>query len=199
MSTAQSLVNRAATQLYDLSGVDWPDAELLDYLNEGLAALVTLVPGEFAVPQTVTHVPGTKQQLPLGGLALLRVMHAVDSLGKPTRAATRFELTAMDAIHPGWHQDRAGPVRQWGYAPEDRFVYWVYPPSDGSKAVIELALEPTPVGLQDALPVGSRFDGALVDYMLYRAYSKDTEYAGQDGRAALHYQAYRGAVSGKDS
>lgn len=196
MATAQTLVDRAGIQLYDETGLDWPEAELLGYLNEAIAHLVTSQPTEFATLEQVTHVPGTRQSLPAGGVALLRVRNAVNALGAATRGVTLFDLAAMDAVNPGWHAAKAGAVRQFAYDPRDPKVYWVYPPSNGTDAVIEYVLEPAALALGDTVPVGTRFEGALLDYLLFRAYSKDTEYAGQDGRAALHYQAYLGVTGG---
>lgn len=199
MATAQALLDRASIQLHDETGVDWPDSELLGYLNEALADLVSHQPGEFASTETVTHTTGVRQTLPAGAVALLRVQHALTPTGAASRAATMFNFIAMDTVSPIWRRARPGPVRQWAYDPRDPRVYWVYPPSDGSQALIELVREPQALTSVDPLPVSVRFNGALLDYVLYRAYSKDTEYAGQDGRAALHYQAYRGVVSGGSS
>jgi len=39
----------------------------------------------------------------------------------------------------------------------------------------------------------------LLDYMLYRAYSKDAEQAGNAQRAMAHYQAMADAINGIDS
>ena len=39
------------------------------------------------------------------------------------------------------------------------------------------------------------YTNALQDYILYRAYTKDTEYAGNAARAQAHYQAFVNALT----
>lgn len=49
----------------------------------------------------------------------------------------------------------------------------------------------TPIKLDDI------YANAILDYVLYRAYSKDAEYAANASRAALHYQAFTAALGAK--
>ncbi|MCK7581011.1 MAG: hypothetical protein MZV65_38935 [Chromatiales bacterium] len=49
----------------------------------------------------------------------------------------------------------------------------------------------TPIKLDDI------YANAILDYVLYRAYSKDAEYAANAQRAALHYQAFTNALGVK--
>jgi hypothetical protein len=39
------------------------------------------------------------------------------------------------------------------------------------------------------------FGNALIDFVLYRAYMKDAEYAGNNQRAAQHYQLFVSSIS----
>ena len=41
------------------------------------------------------------------------------------------------------------------------------------------------------------YQNVLIDYILYRAYSKDTEYTADQNRAAAHQSAYLAALNGK--
>lgn len=198
-TTANDLIQRAAVQLDDVGYANWQASELLDYLNEGLRALVKYAPTQFSVVESVTLQPGTRQTLPTGGVALIRVIRAINADASPGRAALPFDKAVMDAASPDWHQATEGAVRQWAYDPNDPTVYWVYPPqpSPAEKAEIEYVKSPVALSLGTELPVDERFEQALVDYMLSRAYGKDSEYAGEDGRAARHYAAYLEAVSGE--
>lgn len=195
MTTVAELLDRAAILLYDTGNNDYPALELLDYLNEGLQRMLALRPDQFTVTQVVTHVAGTKQTLPAGGVRFIRVARAVNLDGTPGRAASQFDWRAMDAVQPGWHFAPAASVRQYAGSAYPN-MYWVYPPSDGSKAEIEFVKEPAPLMLSDTLPVPPMFDQPLLDYVLARAYSKDTEYAGQDDRAAAHMSMFERGLNG---
>lgn len=196
-TTANDMIRRAGAQLDDRGYDAWHASELLDYLNEGLRATLTHIPQAFARTQVVSHQPGTRQQLPVGSAALIRVVRAINANGSAGRAAVPFDFNTMSSVAPDWHSAPAAPVRQYAYDPNDPRVYWVYPPAPpGSRAEIEHAPIPPLLGLEDELPIDERLEQALLDYMLYRAYSKDSEYAGEDGRAAMHYAAYLGGVGG---
>ena len=192
MATATDLINRAILQLNDPRNARWSVSELLEYLNEGVAALVRKVPAAHAVVDTVQLVAGTKQTLPATAIALIRVLRAVGVNGAAGRAVSYFDLNTMNAANPGWHTATAGAVRQYSYDPAVPRTFWVYPPqpTPAEKADVEYGVIP-PVLLPNAiLPIGAEYHGLLVDYMLFRAYSKDSEYAGEDGRAAYHYKAF---------
>lgn len=49
----------------------------------------------------------------------------------------------------------------------------------------------TPIKLDDI------YANVILDYILYRAYSKDAEYAANATRASLHYQAFTSALGAK--
>lgn len=196
MTPVSELIDRAAVQLHDLGGEDFTALELLDYLNEGLQRMVELRPDLFTVSEPLELVPGTRQRLPRGGAAFLRVERALQADGTPGRVAVAFDLESMDLADPNWHVAAPGPVRGFSGDPHDPRTFWVSPPSDGGQAEVVYVKAPPVLELHDEVPVGSRFDQALIDYILFRAYSKDTDYAGQDGRAGGHYQAYERGVNG---
>jgi hypothetical protein len=56
---------------------------------------------------------------------------------------------------------------------------------------------PNTVGLSDNLDVPDVFANAVMNYVLYMAYMKDAEYAGNSQRAANHYQLFTTSVTGK--
>jgi len=52
----------------------------------------------------------------------------------------------------------------------------------------------TPLVLGTTINIDDIYANALVDYMLYRAYSKDAEYAGNAQRAVAHYTAFSNSL-----
>jgi hypothetical protein len=81
-------------------------------------------------------------------------------------------------------------------------TFWVYPPA-ASGASVELIYQSTPSDFAASGPDAvtgtlteqeSLYGGAMVDYVAYRAFSKDSEYAGNANRAVVHYQQFANAI-----
>jgi len=196
VTKASEIVDRAAIQLYDEGNESWTAPELLDALNEALGALFELRPEQFRVSEVRELVAGTRQTLPAGE-RFVQVVRAIAADGSPGRATTPFDPAALNAVAPDWHQGAAGAVRQFapGLLQEE---FWVRPPAAaGDKAEVESQRPPQALGFSDALPVSGEFHQALLDYVLYRAYGKDIEAAGQDGRAVAHFTAFREGAGGR--
>lgn len=196
---ASTIVARCAGLLTDSGYKRWSEAELLDYLNEGLQAMVRRQPNLFATVADVTLVSGVKQTLPSGGVVLVDIKKAFAAGGAFYWVPRRVDLDALKLFAAKWPASSSGPVRQWAYEPDvNPIVYWVDPPQpQPAYAVqIEYAVAPAPVTSPDPLPTPPRYDDALVDYVLGRAYEKDATYAGQDGRAARHMKAFEEKTGG---
>lgn len=184
------LLDRAAVQLHDEGFTDWTPTELLEYLNEGIRFALGVRPDLFTVSKALQLVPGARQALPLRDIRLIRI-----------HGTSPFRLVDMDAFQPAWRSGADGPLEQVAYEPDTPDVFWTYPPQPDPAASVQadVVSDPTPVGPADELPIDQVAEQPLVDFMLYRSYSKDAEFAGQDGRAALHYQvAKEGLTGGRD-
>jgi hypothetical protein len=53
------------------------------------------------------------------------------------------------------------------------------------------------VSLTDNLSIPDIFANAIMNYVLYMAYMKDAEYAGNQQRASSHYGLFTASVTGK--
>lgn len=187
MALASDLVGLARTLLVDPNANGWTDAELLEYLNEALQVLARDMPTLFAITEEVQLVAGARQTLPAGGLAISGVI-----------GAAPFDFKAMNIASPDWRSHTAGDTRSWTQDPVDPKVFWVYPPQPSTSPAtetVEYIKAPTTLISADTVPTPSAYDQVLVDYMLYRAYSKDHEYAGDEARAGFHKAKYEAGVS----
>lgn len=200
MAKVHTILDTAAALLNDPRGEFWPRAELLKYLNAGLKAMVPLVPSQFSNTRTLTLAAGARQTLPSGSVALLQahcVVNADDSIGRGVRNVLK---SALDAVSPSWMSATSGVTREVAYDPKVPTEYWVNPPaSAGAKIQATTADEPGDVHVFDDVPVDERFHAPLIDYVLFRALTKDADFAKQDTRAAQHYQAFQEGVSGRSS
>lgn len=191
MTTAADILEQAQDILND-AGVRWLEAELLRWVNLGQQTIVTMRPDANALGQNLTLVAGTLQTLPAGGQLLIDIARnmGADGLtpGRPVRLVQR-ELLDMN---PSWHGETpANYIANYAYDERIPGEYWVYPPAQaGIKVFATVSMTPTTVAATgDDLDIGIRFDGALLDYLLFRAFSKDAA-VGSQQRAVTHFKSF---------
>jgi len=195
MATANDLTSRAAAVLNDPGNANWSAADLLVYLNDGLQLMVLRVPEQFATVQDIVLVAGAKQALPAPSALLLNVLKVAS--GRTPRLVDR---AALDAFSPSWQAAAQGETREWAYNPKDPFVFWVSPPAVAAAALtIETADYPAVLAGGSTVPVDDAYHPALVDYVVYRALSKDADYAADDNRAGFFYTRWVEATGGDAS
>jgi hypothetical protein len=194
------IISRVRTQLIDPAGVRWTDVELLQWLSDGQRTIVALDPSAAPNSATVPLVAGTKQSLPAGGYMLLSVIRNIAVGGAPGRATRIVTREAMDAFNPSWHTDASsGVVKHYLYDPENSGVWYCYPPNDGTGQVEMLyGLYPVDVtSLSSPLTVQPIYETPLVDYVLFRANQKDSDFAAGQQAAQMYLAAFM-AFMGQD-
>jgi len=199
--TAGTIVGQAATQLTDIANVRWTQAELLQWLNAGLRQIVTMQPNSNSKLTVVTLVAGTRQSIPADGWMLLRINRNMGTTGTtPGRAIRVVSREVMDAFNPYWHTDTATlEVKNFIYDLEDQTAFYVYPPNiGGQKIELNYSEQPTDLTAGQAIPIFDVFASALLDYIMYRACSKDAEYAPGLQLAQLYLSTFTAAIAVKD-
>ena len=203
--TAQSIIRRCIETLQDNTSVRWPVNELVRYLNDGQREVVLHRPDAMVTSATVTCVPGTKQTLPANGVKLIEVVRNARAAGTK-RAVRMVNREILDAQTPGWHAIAgADDVLHFMYDPRDPRVFYVYPPATAATQLdIVYAAYPADIAepadgalftaVTGNISLPDIYGNALQDYILYRAYSKDSEYAGNAQRAQAHYAAFANAL-----
>jgi len=208
--TVQSVLDRVQTTLQDTTGVRWPvTGELVLWINDAQREIALLKPDASAVNETITLVDGTKQSIPSTGNRLLRVVRnmsaASDGVGRRSVRIVSREI--LDAQTPDWH-DPSVPgdaahgsiIKHYVYDEADPRSFYVYPGVAATfPAYIEIvySANPATVGENDDLTIPDLYANAVMNYVLYMAYMKDAEYAGNNQRAASHYQLFTTSVTGK--
>lgn len=200
--TAQSVVDKVQVILQDTTGVRWPDSELLDWLNDGQREIVLYKPNAFIKNLAVRMAGGTKQSLPADGVQLIDVVRNMGTNGMTPGRAVRITMReVLDSQLPDWHSETpSSVVKHYVYSLFDPKNFYVYPPQPAAgQGYIELVYgaSPTDTTLGGTITLDDIYQNVLVDYILYRAYSKDTEYAADQNRAATHQNAYIAALTGK--
>jgi hypothetical protein len=194
-ATAQRLIERASTILQDPDNTRWPENELLNWLNDGQREVALFKPDAYPKVDTVALDEGTRQSIPDGGSQLLDVLR-----NQGGGVVTLVSRSVMDEHRPDWHQvDSSAEVKHFMFDERNPKTFWVYPPNDGTGSVEVLySAAPEDVAVEDTILIDDTYANALVDYILYRAYMKDADYAANDQRAANQYNRFLSSLGAMD-
>jgi hypothetical protein len=203
--TAASIIQRAVGTLQDTTSVRWPADELVRYLNDGQREVVIYRPDASVANETVTCTTGSKQTLPADATKLIDVVRnaAVASAKGPVRMINR---TILDAQIPDWHaQAGSVDILHFMYDARDPLTFYTYPPALPT-ASLDIVVSKYPVDVVEPasgelfsdvagdIGIPDIYGNVLLDYVLYRAYTKDAEYAGNAARAQAHYNAFAASL-----
>ena len=196
--TGQEIVDRARRILQDTTsgGTRWRDAELLDWINDAQREIVLLKPNSYSSVEDHTLVQGTKQDLPATGLLLLTVVRNTGG-----RAVRRVDRNILDSENPDWHNaTESNTVEHYVFDEDSPTTFWVYPPQTATPGQVEIIYSRAPAelaSLANVISLNDIYANVILDYILYRAYSKDTDYAGNQQRAANHYNGFNNSLGVK--
>jgi hypothetical protein len=204
--TAASIVHRVVDILQDTTSVRWPIPELVRYLNDGQREVVLYRPDATIKDATVACAAGAKQSLPSDGAKLIDVIRNSASSGT-SKAVRMVAREVLDAQIPNWYGLTGElDVVHFTYDPRDPKTFFVYPPAlTTSRVDITYSAFPTNVAepadgsvysdVSGNMDLPDIYGNVVTDYILYRAYSKDSEYAGNAQRAQAHYGAFANALN----
>ena len=202
--TGTNIVDRAAIVLQDTTGVRWPQTEeLLLWLNDGQREVVLRKPDAYAQNVVVQLVAGTKQSIPATGIQLLDVIRNMGTGGAtPGRAITRIDREILDEQRPNWHSETASAeTKHYMFDPRDPKHFYVYPPQHATAGQVEEVYASSPTDLSalgDTITLDDIYSGVLLDYILYRAYSKDADLTPTaPQRAISHYNSFLASLGAK--
>lgn len=198
---ASSILSKAKTLLQDTTGVRWGDPELLGWLNDGQREITMFRPDVYSRLASLALVVGTRQTIPSDGTAAIKVTRNMGVGGTVPGAPIRHvPMDLLDANVPDWHSRTAVAVIL--HATTDVRMprtFFVYPPAIAGTFVELLYAAPPPdvTVVSAAISIDDVFAGPLVDYVCFRAYSKDQDMSGNDSRAAAHRALFEKTLSAK--
>lgn len=184
-----SIMGRVNTLLKDTAWLRWPKSELLDYFNDAIRAIILIRPDAGASNEVITCVPGTKQSLPAGAIRLLDVIRLVDG-----RAIKPVPRDVLDTNYPDWH-DTSGAIERYIYNERIPKQFFVFPGAEGADQIDAILARVPPEVLLDnidsaVIPIDDLYVNPVIDWMMYRAFSKDAENGANSSLAAQHYQGF---------
>ena len=206
--SVQSVIDRVQATLQDTTGVRWPVVgELVLWINDAQREIAYLKPDASAKNTTITLAEGTKQEIPSDGNRLLRAVRNMSAAsgGTGARVVRLVQREVLDAQTPSWHDPtvtgdaaHTNIVKHYIYDEQNPRNFYVYPGVSGS-AYLEIiySANPSTVGQGDNLDIPDIYANAVMNYVLYMAYMKDADYAGNQQRAASHFQIFTVSITGK--
>lgn len=179
------VISKASVIANDIKAVHWTSDEMLTWLNEGARLLCVDKRDAYVKRATQQLVAGAKQALPDDAIVLLDVITS----NSPVRTCDK---SALDAFDPQWRSRTRSFVTNYMYSSDEHPVFWVYPAQSATPATVELVYSayPQPPVVGGTLPVLQKYEGHLVNYMLYRMFSKDAEVGSAD-RASAYLQLFK--------
>jgi hypothetical protein len=202
---AQSIIRRVVETMQDNTSVRWPVAELVRYLNDGQREVVLYRPDSMVTNATVALVAGAKQAVPTNGSKLIDVIRNTAGTKRSVRMTMR---NILDTQSPNWYNlTGVTEILHYMYDARDPKVFYVYPPAASTGASVEIVYSAYPTDITEPadgalytavtgnISLPDIYGNVLADYILYRAYTKDSEYAGNAQRAQAHYAAFQAALT----
>lgn len=205
------IISKVATLLKDVDGVRWSFLELQGYLNDSYREIVNFRPDSNAETGVYSCVVGPRQNI-TGTFAqatqLLDVLRNV-AAGSDQSAVKLITRQSLDDMNRSWYALVGSlNIERFAYDPRVNKEFLVFPPA-ASGAQLEVLFASIPVAhtltdtqLQnpataEVIRLSDSYGNALIDYVLYRAYSKDAEDNANMSRAVAHYQAFQNSIGVK--
>lgn len=196
------ILDRASIILQDATNVRFPNAELLKFFNDAQREVVLHRPDANMINTTLACVDGSKQSLPSAALRLIDIVRNVGG-----RSVTQVDRKILDETLPNWHETAAGSngIEHFVYDPADPKNFYVYPKAASGTHSLEVvySASTTDIVISDfsssttVISVDDVYANSILDYVLYRSYQKDSEFAGNANRAQMHYQSFANALGVK--
>ena len=195
----KDLIDKAEEILQDTTNVKWSQQSLLDYLNDAQREIVLIRPDANVSNEQFTLAQSAKQTLPADALRLLSLYK---NASPTTKTIQNIQKKVLDDTVSDWYGTTGNFVEYYVYDERDPKHFYVYPhPSGGGhKADIVFSFAPDKINIADfststtVIGLDDIYANAIFDYMLYRAYQKDTESASDLNKATLFLQSFQNSM-----
>lgn len=197
MATVQEVITRASELLFDQNNARWPVKELIRWISDAQWEIIGYRPDLGATTALVTLVAGAKQDLKGSPYYAIRIMNVTRNSGGAGVRITQMEN--LTAYNPEWSTTTAtAGIKNYMFNEASPTVFWVYPPAAGGE-VVEVSYYKCPAMLDEnmadptqvTLDIPDTFFNQVLDYVMFRAMSKDAEAGSLTERAVAHLQAFK--------
>jgi hypothetical protein len=205
------IISKAATLLKDVTGVRWAATELQSWLNDSYREVLIFRPDSNTATGTLTCVDGPRQKITAAFPAATQIVDIIRNVASASdkSAVKLISRQSLDDMNRSWYATApAVNIERYAFDPRLPREFLVFPPA-AVTAQLEVIYASVPAAhtLSDAqltntataevIRIDDSFANALLDYIMYRAYSKDAEDTTNASRAVAHYQAFQNGVGVK--
>jgi hypothetical protein len=205
------IIQRVQVILQDTTFVRWPALELQLWINDSYREIVNLKPDVNTQTGTFTCAVGPRQVLTTSFANAIRLIDIIRNVASAsTKQAVRLvDRNILDDQRKGWYNETTSiNIDHYMFDARLPKEFMVYPPATNT-AQLEVVYSQVPAAhtlteaqllnsaTTEVIRIDDSYSNAMLDYILYRAYSKDVDYAANAQRAVAHYQAFQNAISGK--
>lgn len=193
------IVRRVEFLLNDHKNVRWTLPELFDWINDAGNAVVVKLPTARAITASIPLQGGALQSLESSSsdaILLLDVTRNMMPDGTVGRAIRIVDRQLLDDQEPDWYlKKRSGRILHYTFDERSPRTFYVYPPAiDGTMVEVLYSERPPQIAHKnDSLDLSNQYIEAVVNYVCFRALSKEAE-EGMPAMAAAYYQAFINAL-----
>ena len=197
---ASAVIAKARQQLNDETETyRWSDPELIGWLDQGQKEVVRLEPTANPVNATISLAEGNLQSIPSDGYGFIKTNANMGSDGQtPGKIVNMIDRNRIDILMPDWTTARASSVIHLACRHENPRKFEVYPKPQTPRhlSITYGQIPATVTQLTDDLTLNDTYESVLLDYILYRTLTGETDEAallvkGEKYRA-LFYARFQG-------
>lgn len=202
------LIARAKTILQDEDSVRWPLSELQWWINDGYRETLVLRPDSNTITAEFTCAAGPRQVITTVFPNATRLVSVLrNTAATSNKYSVRLvDRRVLDDQRKGWYTETPTvSVEEYMFDARQPKEFLVYPPATSASTLeLSYAQVPEPHTLSEVqlnnpataetIRIDDSFANSLLDYMLYRAFTKDAEQQGNAARAVAHYQAFQNSL-----
>lgn len=200
-TTVKTVVKQVQRRVIDEDAIRWTSDDMLDYLNSAIKAILAVRPDAYVLNHEFVCVAGTEQKLTERSNFLINVVR--NDKGKAIRGP--HDMLMLDNYYPEWRNSTPGDEADcYLYEERDPKVFYLYPAvKDQHKIQIIEAAIPEDITQSEytndvPLLLGPLYDNALIEYMVYLAFSQDNEFAANSNKANLALAAFNTILGNKN-
>jgi len=189
-----ALASKVSEILTDTTNVTWTLPNVQEWLAESERQIILLRPDANAVSEELEPADSvSKQTIPSDSFRLLDIPHNVVS-GSPGRAITIIQRSFLDDLDPNWHQATVSDtIEHFVYNDLVPEVFYLYPrPSSEARIEIQSSKIPAPpdFGADPDVTIKDAFEGAMIQYAVWRCLSRADDQSPDAQSAELSYQKF---------
>ncbi|MCA3989535.1 phage adaptor protein [Vibrio vulnificus] len=190
--TVKNIIDRVSRDLIDVRNVRWSRPELMDFLNDAIAAIVIRRP-DLSRATAIVSAASNTVALPADAYQILAVNH-INNL-----AAQFVNINKLNQLYPEWRTTTGAPVC-WTRNELDETTLFLYPaPQEAVNVEVVYSRTIKVANEGDSFPLSDIYHGVVADFIMYRAYNKDSQNPAEGQKAQLHLQAFATALGDKTS